>query len=129
VDAADTNQPNTGPRILVGLVALIGAGALSYFVGRTKTDEDAGATAQPDPQLETATVGAASAGAAAGGATGAAAAGGAAGMVDADAPTAAVPLADEPGSAMEGHGPENSDGAPDESATEEERPPNDDPTP
>jgi hypothetical protein len=36
VDAADTNQPNTGPRILVGLVALVGAGALSYFVGRQR---------------------------------------------------------------------------------------------
>ena len=38
VDAADSNQPNTGPRILVGLVALIGAGALSYFVGRRRGD-------------------------------------------------------------------------------------------
>jgi putative membrane protein len=42
VDAADTNQPYTGPRILVGLVALIGAGALSYFVGRRKGQVKAG---------------------------------------------------------------------------------------
>ena len=63
VDAADTNQPYTGPRILVGLVALVGAGALSYFVGRSK-----GQQAATDEVPEAATVGAAAAGASASGA-------------------------------------------------------------
>lgn len=121
VDAADNNQPNTGPRVLVGLVALIGAGALSYFVGRRK-GADATAATEGESAMAGAAVG--------GSAMGAAAGSGAAGMVDADAPTAAVPLADAPDApAVEGQGSENGDAAPDESATEDERPPNDDPTP
>lgn len=44
VDAADTNQPNTGPRILVGLAALLGAGTLSYVVGRRRGDADSSAS-------------------------------------------------------------------------------------
>jgi len=83
VDAADTNQPNTGPRILIGLVALIGAGALSYFVGRRK-GEAAGAAAGAggEPAL-------------AGAAVGSAAAGAASGSVEADAPDDVVPPTDD----------------------------------
>jgi hypothetical protein len=49
VDAADTNQPYTGPRVLVGLIALVGAGALSYFVGRPR-GEAAGEDGAEQPE-------------------------------------------------------------------------------
>ena len=49
VDAADTNQPYTGPRVLVGLVALVGAGSLSYFVGRRRGETVSADTAEPTP--------------------------------------------------------------------------------
>lgn len=41
VDAADTNQPYTPWRILVGLVALLVAGGLSYLVARRSSAEQA----------------------------------------------------------------------------------------
>ncbi len=82
VDAADTNQPNTGPRVLVGLVALIGAGALSYFVGRRRGDSHRAAATSPEPEL-------------AGAAVGGAAAGAAAGSLEAAAPDEVVPPGDD----------------------------------
>ena len=83
VDAADNNQPTTGTRILIGLIALIGAGALSYFVGRRKGDDEAMAADAPEQALVGAGVGAAAAGAASG-------------SVEADAPGHVVPDVDEP---------------------------------
>jgi hypothetical protein len=47
VDAADTNQPYTGPRMLVGLLALLLAGGLSYVVQRRSPQGDAPANAAP----------------------------------------------------------------------------------
>ncbi len=66
VDAADNNQPTTGTRVLIGLIALIGAGALSYFVGRRKGDDESTTTDAPEQALVGAGVGAAAAGAASG---------------------------------------------------------------
>ena len=89
VDAADINQPNTGPRILIGLVALVGAGALSYFVGRRRDDVPGAAAEAGEPAMVGAVAGSAAAGAAAG-------------SVEADAPgvmaspTDDVPTSDAP---------------------------------
>lgn len=60
IDAADSNIPNTLPRILLGLVALIAAGLLGFFIKKRNDDAvlagvpagaGAGAAAAPDDDM------------------------------------------------------------------------------
>ena len=52
VDAADTNGPYTLPRILVGLLALIGAGLIVMFLGKKKDGSDGDDTDGPDSSVD-----------------------------------------------------------------------------